>query len=178
MVLLNFRGVGFFIQSAVLRRSANLCLRHHHHHHLHHQQRQHLHHHRHLHHIHYFQQGMISNPVGGVKEAGEAALESGGCWWRAYILIYTTGKPKPIQEVEQVQVGEVVEELKEEEEVEGVWEVLADILQQTPEMGRVHGASTNWQKKIPPIQSQIMNQDGQIQIDGERFMKQIHLSAR
>ena len=71
---------------------------------------------------------MISNPVGGVKEAGEAALESGGCWWRAYILIYTTGKPKPIQEVEQVQVGEVVEELKEEVEVEGEWEVLADIL--------------------------------------------------
>ena len=45
--------------------------------------------------------------------------------WRAYILIYTTGKPKPIQEVEQVQVGEVVEELKEEVEVE--WEGLADI---------------------------------------------------
>ena len=86
---------------------------------------------------------MISNPVGGVKEAGEAALESGGCWWRAYILIYTTGKPKPIQEVEQVQVGEVVEELKEEVEVE--WEVLADITTNSRD-----GASSRSQKKIPP----------------------------
>ena len=97
---------------------------------------------------------MISNPVGGVKEAGEAALESGGCWWRAYILIYTTGKPKPIQEVEQVQVGEVVEELKEEVEVEGEWEVLADILQQTPEMVRVQGASTG-RKRSPPYKVRL-----------------------
>ena len=94
---------------------------------------------------------MISNPVGGVKEAGEAALESGGCWWRAYILIYTTGKPKPIQEVEQVQVGEVVEELKEEVEVEVEWEVLADILQQTPEMVRVQGA----RKRSPPYKVRL-----------------------
>ena len=97
---------------------------------------------------------MISNPVGGVKEAGEAALESGGCWWRAYILIYTTGKPKPIQEVEQVQVGEVVEELKEEVEVEGEWEVLADILQQTPEAVRVQGASTG-RKRSPPYKVRL-----------------------
>ena len=95
---------------------------------------------------------MISNPVGGVKEAGEAALESGGCWWRAYILIYTTGKPKPIQEVEQVQVGEVVEELKVEVEVE--LEMLADILQQTPEMVRVQGASTD-RKRSPPYKVRL-----------------------
>ena len=96
---------------------------------------------------------MISNPVGGVKEAGEAALESGGCWWRAYILIYTTGKPKPIQEVEQVQVGEVVEELKEVVEVEGEWgwEMLADILQQTPEMVRVQGT----RKRSPPYKVRL-----------------------
>ena len=67
---------------------------------------------------------MISNPLGGVKEAGAKRLWSPeAVGWRAYILIYTPAKPKPIQEVEQLEEGKQVEGLKKqvegfEEEVE------------------------------------------------------------
>ena len=71
---------------------------------------------------------MISNPLGGVKEAGAKRLWSPeAVGWRAYILIYTPAKPKPIQEVEQLEEGKQVEGLKKQvggfkEEVEGLKE--------------------------------------------------------
>ena len=47
---------------------------------------------------------MISNPVGGVKEPGAKRLWSPeAVGWRAYILIYPPAKPKPIQEVEELE---------------------------------------------------------------------------
>ena len=61
---------------------------------------------------------MISNPVGGVKEPGAKRLWSPeAVGWRAYILIYPPAKPKPIQEVEELEEENRVEVEMEEEEV-------------------------------------------------------------